>query len=176
MKMVTFCVGIAILHSSLGLGQEPAVPVELEKLKETYQAEMARVTEPTNRRYAEALTRLQENYQRAGQADKALAVKAELDDFIEQHKKGKTRLNDKDLDGSLWQWGSGGTLTLHRQNKAEHTAWGKPGVWKRIEDLKILVTKPDGGTFTVVFTDGTLTSGSVTSDTGTKTTLTRMVK
>lgn len=176
MKLVTFCVGVVILNGSLGFGQESAVPVELEKLKENYQAEITRVTEPTKRRYAEALTRLQENYQRAGQTDKAQAVKAELDDLIEQHNKAKTRLNDKDLDGSLWQWGSGGTLTLHRQNKAEHTAWGRPGVWKRIEDLKVLVTKPDGGTFTVVFTDGTLTSGSVTSDTGTKTTLTRMVK
>lgn len=176
MKVVAVCLSVALLNVPWAVGQESSVPVELEKLRESYQTEIARLTEPTTRRYAEALTRLQENYKRAGQLDKALAVKAELEDLVAQHNKSKTRLSDKDLEGSLWQWGSGGTLTLLRQNKAEHTAWGRPGVWKRVEDLKVLVTKPDGGTFTVVFTDGTLTSGAVTSDTGTKTTLTRIVK
>jgi len=176
MKVIVLSLSIALLSVSWATAEDSSIPPELEKLRESYQAEIARLNEPVTKRYAESLARLQETYTRAGQLDKALAVKGELDELVQQQVRSKTRLSEKDLDESRWLWGSGGTLTLHRQNKAAHTAWTSTGVWRRIGDLKVLVTKPDGTKFTLVFTDSGLTSGLATSETGGKTTLTRVVK
>jgi hypothetical protein len=162
---------VVLTVASAGAAEVAPSP-ELAKLKESYQAEIARVSEPVTKRYAEVLTRLQETFTKAGQLDKALAVKAELDGLVQQ----KKRLSDKDLDESRWRWGSGGTLTLHRQNRAMHTAWNSPGTWKRMDALTVLVTKGDGTKFTVTFTDGGLTAASVNSDGGGKTSLTRVTE
>jgi hypothetical protein len=165
-----------LLSSSLAPAADTAAPPELAKLKETYQTEIARLTEPVTKRYAEALNRLQQTYTKAGQLDKAMVVKGELDLLIQQRNENKTRITDRDLDESRWIWGSGGTLTLHRQNKAMHTAWTTPGVWKRLTDLTVLLTKSDGTKMTIVFVDGELTAGEIIAETGGKTTLTRLPK
>jgi hypothetical protein len=80
------------------------------------------------------------------------------------------RLND-----SEWKWGSGGILKLQKGGVATHTAWKAPGSWKLAADNSLSLQRPGNDPpMTVVFSTPQLTQGSVTSHTGSQTTLTRI--
>ncbi|HRQ89510.1 MAG TPA: hypothetical protein PLA50_11970 [Bacteroidia bacterium] len=155
--------------------QEPQAPEELAKLRSAYDTEISRVTDPVRKRYLDALQRLQEQYTRSGELDKALVVLGEIE--RESAEGGKAALTTRTLGGTTWKWGSGGTLKLERGGKAAHSTWGRPGSWKRIDNLSIELQRPGGDPpMKVVFSDETLNNAVVTSHLGTSTTLTRIAE
>ncbi len=80
------------------------------------------------------------------------------------------------LDDSEWIWGSGGKLRLSSGGVARHTSWKRDGSWKLDAERKMLLQRP--GTdppITVLFDDSTYLNGEVTSHTGARTTIKRVV-
>ena len=158
--------------------QESQVPTELLKLRDSYEAEIKRVTEVPKRKYGEALGRLQAFYTKNGELDKALIVREEIQMLSQTPADAKkVAANMKVLDGSEWQWGSGGTVKLERNGEAIHTAWSTPGQWKRVNNVTITIQRPGGDPpMTVVFSDQNLTDAVVTSHLNTTTTIKRIFK
>lgn len=166
------CLGLCLAVSA-AIAQD--APEELVKLRRSYESEIARITEPTRKRYLDALQRLQEQYTRSGEIDKALRIKEEMEK--EAAAKGKETITTRTLGGTDWQWGSGGILKLERGGKASHSLWSAPGTWKRIDELSISVQRPGSDPpMTAVFSDEELTSAVITSHLGTSTTLTKIEK
>lgn len=160
------------------IAQDEAVPAELLKLRASYDAEIKRLTETPKRKYVEALERLQAFYTKNGELDKALIVREEIQTAAQDPAEAKKMAaNSKLLDGSEWQWGSGGTLKLERNGDAIHTAWATPGQWKKINSVTITIQRPGGDPpMTVVFSDQNLTDAVVTSHLNTTTTIKRIFK
>ncbi len=173
----TIC-SFLVLSVSFAFAADKASPAELLKLRASYEAELSRVTEPVNRKYLDALQKLQEFYTKNGDLDKALIVREEMQlagqsNAVEK----KLTIAAKDLEGSEWQWGTGGTLKLEKSGKAIHTAWPSPGVWKKVNNVTITLQRPGGDPpMTVVFSDQELSSATVTSHLGTTTTISRVLK
>ena len=152
-------------------------PEELVKLRASYESEIARITQPTRKRYLEALQRLQEQYTRSGELDKALVVRKDMQKESAAAEGDKPPLTTRSLGGTEWQWGSGGVLKLERGGKATHSTWGAPGSWKRIDDLSIALQRPGGGPpMTAAVSDEELTSAVITSHVVASTTLTRIAE
>ena len=81
----------------------------------------------------------------------------------------------RELEGTEWQWASGGTLRFEENGKATHTAWSTPGIWKKVNSVSITLQRPGGDPpMTVVFSDQRLNEAVITSHLGTSTTITRI--
>ncbi len=179
MKMMTRVLFLLFaLSGASSYSEDAPVPTELLKLRSSYEAEIKRVTETPKRKYAEALEKLQAWYTKNGELDKALIVREEIQMTMrDQGEAKKMDANLKVLDGSEWQWGSGGTLKLEKNGDAVHTAWATPGQWKKVNNISITIQRPGGDPpMTVIFSDQTLMDATVTSHLGTTTTIRRIVR
>ena len=58
-----------------------------------------------------------------------------------------------DLFLSVWQWKSGGELTLFANGDAKHTEWPQNGSWQTLSGGTLLLTHPNGLNFFVTFSD-----------------------
>lgn len=134
-----------ILFAASAAAEE--LPGELDVLKDAYDREIRRLTEPVNRKYDDALRELKIRYTKAGRLDDALAVDKILQ---ERHpEEFEDPLND-----SKWKWASGGELTFKADGSATHTRWRAPGTWERQEDGTVILKS--GSVHTVKFLeDGT---------------------
>ena len=67
-------------------------------------------------------------------------------------------LAQKEIDASelrlsVWEWKSGGELTLFANGQARHTEWLQNGSWQTLSGGTLLLTHPDGLNFFVTFSD-----------------------
>ena len=164
------CVAAALfLFSSYLDADDEAVltadsPERLRTLVEGYERERARVLDPLERKFDEALLDLQRQFTKAGRLEDAVAVAAIIE----------ARTNDQDSGphwkDTRWKWGSGGILELKRNGDTTHTEWSRPGEWEERDDGTLKLVSQHGGS-TIKFTDEK--SGTVTSvKSGGRTTLT----
>ena len=54
---------------------------------------------------------------------------------------------------SVWEWASGGELTLFANGDARHTEWLRNGSWQILESGTMVLTHPNGLSFFVNFKD-----------------------
>ena len=119
---------------------------ELKNLTEAYEREKLRVLSPVERKYTDALNALLQRYTQAGRLKEANSVQSIID------ARGGGGLGDwlREED-TKWNWQSGGTLTLYKNQKANHSQWKKPGKWIRVRPDTLEMTNGVGRVFTIKF-------------------------